>query len=538
VSIFFRDASGVMAASPHGASLRSKLQPAGGDPDVLRSLRRENAELKAALSAQAKMQATGGTEGLSTRGAEVIRLEEQLARLRKRSDEVRQAAVLKKAELTRWRERLHDIERESQPILTDDSPLTLKIRMLEDRLDSALIKSNEAHAIRRTYEQIVERLRADRLGFDTQLAAIERTLRAKDHDYQELLNLSHDANHAKELAKAELGQFRAAYTEERRQKDQELAERKRHVQARIDQTQRLERREKQRRQQEQEASERAEEEKRRMGGGVGVSGNLFEFSPIQQQSAEDQERLAQYEEAFRRVQEATGVRDVHEVLQKFLTQEETHRSLDETAQEAQARIDELGAEVAALRGQLEEIRYSGPGHLDSRRIVDEFETHLTEAQHQCEQSRQRYERVARTLIDAKAGIEHLYDRLALYKADAHRLPMSDNTVVEILKQCESKLLLLTEEVAPMSEGSGGGGGGGGRWDDLPASIFALPAGLRSMPGLLPSEEGPDDDVEGGEEEEEEDVLDRETVKKLASIAVARETKRLKKRRAKGRGADD
>ena len=37
-----------------------------------------------------------------------------------------------------------------------------------------------------------------------------------------------------------------------------------------------------------------------------------------------------------------------------------------------------------------------------------------------------------------------------------------------------------------------------------------------------------------EEEEEEDVLDRETVKKLASIAVARETKKLKKRKTKGR----
>ena len=37
-----------------------------------------------------------------------------------------------------------------------------------------------------------------------------------------------------------------------------------------------------------------------------------------------------------------------------------------------------------------------------------------------------------------------------------------------------------------------------------------------------------------EEEEEEDVLDRETVKKLASIAVARETKKLKKRKGKGK----
>ena len=138
------------------------------------------------------------------------------------------------------KEKLKDLEKESQPILTDESPLTRKIRMLENRLDKSMIKYNEAQSIRKTYEQIVKRLKEERIGFDNQLAAIERTLKAKDHDYQELLNMSHDANHAKEIAKAELAQFRAAYEEERRQKDKELTERKQYVQSRIDQTQKLE----------------------------------------------------------------------------------------------------------------------------------------------------------------------------------------------------------------------------------------------------------------------------------------------------------
>lgn len=143
-------------------------------------------------------------------------------------------------ELSRMKEKLNDLEKESSPILTDESPLTRKIRMLENRLDKSMIKYNEAQSIRKTYEQIVKRLKEERIGFDNQLAAIERTLKAKDHDYQELLNMSHDANHAKEIAKAELAQFRAAYEEERRQKDKELTERKQYVQSRIDQTQKLE----------------------------------------------------------------------------------------------------------------------------------------------------------------------------------------------------------------------------------------------------------------------------------------------------------
>ena len=59
-----------------------------------------------------------------------------------------------------------------------------------------MIKFNEAQSIRKTYEQIVKRLAEERIGFDNQLAAIERTLSAKQHDYEELLLLSGDANHA------------------------------------------------------------------------------------------------------------------------------------------------------------------------------------------------------------------------------------------------------------------------------------------------------------------------------------------------------
>ena len=40
----------------------------------------------------------------------------------------------------------------------------------------------------------------ERVGYDNQLAAIERSLKGKEHDFEELLLLAHDATHAKELA--------------------------------------------------------------------------------------------------------------------------------------------------------------------------------------------------------------------------------------------------------------------------------------------------------------------------------------------------
>merc|ERR1711959_113394 len=98
-------------------------------------------------------------------------------------------------------------------------------------------------SILKTYEQIVLRLKEERVGFDNQLQAIEQTLKAKEHDYEELLLLSHDAYHAKEMAQAELHRFEQGVMEERNQRDKEVQEKKVLVQQRVEMNVRLEQRE-------------------------------------------------------------------------------------------------------------------------------------------------------------------------------------------------------------------------------------------------------------------------------------------------------
>jgi hypothetical protein len=56
---------------------------------------------------------------------------------------------------------------------------------------------------------------------DNQLGAIEATLNAKEHDYEELLLMSHDAAHAKDVAKADLSRLTALINEERKARDKE-----------------------------------------------------------------------------------------------------------------------------------------------------------------------------------------------------------------------------------------------------------------------------------------------------------------------------
>lgn len=287
-------------------------------------------------------------------------------------------------------------------------------------------------SIRKTYEQIVKRLKEERIGFDHQLAAIDRTLKAKEKDLEELVLMSHDAQHAKEVAKAELLKLEHQLMEEKKQREKELADRRALVQQKVEMNQRMEKRDKMRR--EMSLLEGAEQTQQSDAGDATTKKSLFStayHSALNEHVLEEEEqKITTFEEAFRKIKDATGVSDVNEVIQKFLTQDDTHNNLVTMTKEAQARIDSLNEEKVQAKAKVEEIKYSGTGSLGSRRIVDEFESHLSEAKSKCERNKQKYERIAKILINIKSGVEHLADKLEPITVDHAAVVMADATVVE------------------------------------------------------------------------------------------------------------
>jgi hypothetical protein len=412
---------------------------------------------------------------------------------------------------------------------SEASPQMRQIRVLENRLDKAMIKYNEAQSIRKTYEQIVKRLKEERIGFDNQLAAIERTLKAKERDYEELLLLSHDAYHAKEMAQAELHRFEQGVMEERNQRDKEVQEKKVLVQQRVEMNQRLEQRERMLKKQ-QDLDRAGERQLKEMSSTTDLnSGMSNDFAQ------EEKLKIADYEEAFHRIKEATGVSDVNEVIQKFLTQEDTHKNLTSLTRENQSRIDQLLEERRRLRLQVEELKFSSGGNVGRRQVIDDFETHLTEATEKFERNRGKYERMAKMLINMKAGIGHLADHLSIIHlegGDTGPLAMSDKTVEEVLNQCELKLSKLMGRTRDLDDPDGRGRAVKMDDDRYEEKLLAKSSSDVRVK-LTDQEQDADDDDDDFEEEMDEDVWNRKHVKyNSEQIMEKQQTKNRKKAKGK------
>jgi len=357
--------------------------------------------------------------------------------LQRRYDLLKNENTKRRANFDQLDVKLGELSVGSKMHASEASPEMRHIRVLENRLDKAMIKYNEATSIRKTYEAIVKRLKDERIGFDNQLAAIERTLKAKERDYEELLLLSHDAYHAKEIAQAELHRFEQGVMEERNQRDHEVQEKKALVEQRVEMNKRLELREKTLKQQ-QEMDSVGQRQLKEMSATSDLTTGISD-----DYAQEERQKILDYEEAFNAIKEATGVSDVNEVIQKFLTQEDTHKNLTSLTKDNQDNIDKLTEERRRLRMQVEELKFSSGGGPARHQAIDDFESHLAEATEKFERNRGKFERMARILIDMKAGIDHLSEKLTPLKLDGEaKLDMNDETVEEILQQCELKITRL------------------------------------------------------------------------------------------------
>merc|ERR1711959_368326 len=237
---------------------------------------------------------------------------------------------------------------------------------------------------------------------------------------------------------------------------------------------------------------------------------------------DEQEKITTYEEAFRKIRDATGVSDVSEVISKFLTQEETQKRLMEMTKESQLRIDSLQEEKALAKHRVEEIKFSGNVASGTRRLVDDFETLLSEANSKCERNKAKYERIAKVLVNVKAGVQHLYERLDSVPASAAPITtMNDDTVVDVLTQCEEKLMKVLETIAKVDDTDmSDREAASPDVEDLPA--YNIRVALPSMD----DEDLSDSDLD---EEEGDDVPDRDQMKKMSFLTLEKATKKTRKR---------
>ncbi|XP_049900544.1 coiled-coil domain-containing protein 151 isoform X2 [Epinephelus moara] len=308
----------------------------------------------------------------------------------------------------------------------------MKLRALENSLEKTQFKCKEAENIMTNYLKLKSHLQEESLTFQGQLDSLEEEILKHREELHNMQAMNNDAQLSKEAAKADLQQQEELLYRERKERERIIASYRKKVEERKAQAERVERRAQRTTMQPDELSSEAQRSSPRVAG-------------------EEEKVISTFEEAFRRIKEATGVTDIQEIVERFISQKEIHQHLEQLKEENEKVLQQLKEQKELLNQQFQDMKYSGEAKLSSdQQMLEECEQQLQAQQQRCDAGKERLEWLIKALGTVRGGVEHLADKLqhiTLSEDTAAEVsPDSDEYAVELMTQCELKLQLLNEEL--------------------------------------------------------------------------------------------
>lgn len=395
-----------------------------------------------------------------------------------------------------------------------------QIRVLENRLDKALQKFNEAIAANRSLREQIDTLRRERVVFDDIYRKLENELQQKKKEMANIIEQANAAYEARDQAQAQMAALKQQADREHVEFEKEWKELGKLIQndKKMKEFMRAKAKEVQ-------AGPPKEEEKHQKK----LTKNAWDTTRSLVTITASQEKVASYEEAFARIQAATGICDLDELVQNFIHAEDQNFTLFKYNNELSADIEKLEQQIAAYHEEWVQLSGTGSKREDTEKvkILETLEEKWNDTDKKAIHYEVKYQESQQTLNHIRAGIESIFQRIGCQQQD---LPsgcgngISESNMMQYIAVIEGRTNELLKIYDAMREGE----------DDLEVTRPARPGAssanlqINKLPSTV--EDNSDD-----EDEDDDDESRPFTVEELKAKTRLK-TKRAKaKTQAKGRG---
>ncbi|KAM4858711.1 outer dynein arm-docking complex subunit 3 isoform X3 [Urocitellus parryii] len=358
---------------------------------------------------------------LSEKVKQVNALRHQVVLRQKRLEELQLQHSLRQLEMT-----------QAQNCNTEEAKT---LRNLENRLEKARMKAEEAEHITNVYLQLKAYLQEESLNLDNRLDSMEAEVVRTKQEVEELHVVNQEALNARDIAKNQLQYLEETVIRERKSRERFISDCKKRAEEKKLQNERMER--------------KTQREHILLQSDDTLQDHL---------RAKDEElrrrwNMYQMETIFGKVKDATGVAETHSVVRRFVAQGDTFAQLEALKSENQQTLTRLKEEKRRLQRELEDLKYSGEAMMVSQqKMQTEMQENLkTEGQRHAD-AQDQLERTLRAMQTTKENLEHLASKLNHVKVENGRFagkeldPNAGDYLQNLLGLVEEKLLKLQAQL--------------------------------------------------------------------------------------------
>jgi len=287
-----------------------------------------------------------------------------------------------------------------------DRAVSKQIRVLENRLDKALVKFNEALAFNKQLREEIDNLRRERVVFDQINAKLAKELHEKKKEMAQIIEISNIAYEARDQAHNEMALLKAHADKEQAQFEQEWRELGRVLEQDRKLKERMAGQDRGRITADEEGSLRKNLAK--------GNWNVAKDKAAQQASLD---RVQSFEEAFQQIKAATGIDNIDELVQTFIDAEDQNFSLFNYVNELNNEVEKLEEQIAEIKAEID--KYKGQGGQNDRqrkKLLKDLEDRLASTEARAEQYEAKALKAAKTVSQLEQGIQSIFSKIGCDKS--------------------------------------------------------------------------------------------------------------------------
>ena len=515
------------------AKQRGTIEKLKGDNQQLKeelSLQRKHAKLYDNVSAQAQIAKLQDTGDMYTRKIELEK---------RRIDELDKQMQLMHKKIWEQRQKMGGINASRE----NNQAIAKQIAILENRLDKALKKYNEALAHNKKLRENIDNLRRERLVFDQIYKKLEKELAEKKKEMARIIEISNKAYEARDAAQQEMAALKHQADKEQVEFEKEWKE----LGKMIEQDRKMKdfmKKEREKLSLQARAAPPARAHPPLPTAPSSLSHVPTPLSPLGgaqehrgEMSIEDEQKLKKkvlkgnwgiakdkasihasmekvqsYEEAFAKIQAATGISDIDELVTTFINAEDQNFALFNYVNELNAECEKLEEQIADIKAEIE--KYKGQGlNTDNQRkkILKDLEERLAKTEAKADQYDKKYEAAMRTVNALKVGVQSIFSKIGCNTPENMGLlgneGVTENNMMQylgIIEQRTNEILQLY--AATQLQARDASDGGGPSVTSVIGQGPQAPAGANVL-SIKPPTTG-DDALESDDESEEDEDEDR------------------------------
>ena len=305
-----------------------------------------------------------------------------------------------------------------------------QVKVLENKLDKALVQFNEALSSNKVLREEIDNLRRERVAFDNVYKKMEKELHEKKKEMANIIEISNIAYEARDQAQNEMAALRAQADKESAAFEAEWRELGKILEAdrkmkEMNMRNKLKMAESGSGHQYGEMSMDEEAKLRKKV----IKGN-WHLAKDKTATSLAAQKVESYEEAFQKIQQATGITDIDELVTTFIAAEDQNFSLFNFVNELNQEQEKLEEQMTELNHEIE--KYKGAGAADDgvrKKLLQDLEGRLQRTDAKTEQYEQRFQGAMRTINALKAGITSIFNKIGCSNA-ANRELLGDQGVNE------------------------------------------------------------------------------------------------------------